>query len=219
MNRKQSIFIDPAAIRENISIIGKDISDLKQYLRTHPKELYATPQLVDAEIPKSIIVIRTITRHKESLITMINPQILERMDKVAVEETQAQVEGTYLSIRHPKITVAYISLPGIVPTNITLQGKAALMFQQAYNLLQGIQISLLGLRIDNYPEYLNGTEEERMKIISDYIESLREIYKRSKEDTEVNDYVRASEFMSEKIQRSVDSDIKEQKEEDKGSEA
>jgi hypothetical protein len=210
MNIKQSIFIDPTAIRENIFLISKDISALKEYLRQHPKELYATPQLLEESIPKSIVVLRTIKGHKVSFTTMINPQILERIEKIAVEETQAQVEGTYLNIRHPKITVAYLALPAVEPVNVTLQGKAAIMFQQAYSLLQGIPISLLGLRIDGYKEYNEGTEEDKMKIISSYIEALKEIFAQSKEDKEVKDYVDAAEFVSEKIGRSVDNELKEQ---------
>lgn len=212
MNNKQSIFIDPVAVKDNIMIISHDISSLKQYLRDHPKELYATPQMLDEEIPKSIIVLRTMTKHKESLITMLNPQILERTDKMAVEETQAQVEGTYLNIRHPKITVAYLALPKAVPTHIVLQGKAALMFQQAYSLLQGIPISLLGLRIDNYDEYQNGTDEEKQQIIEIYIKNLKQILDESKDDKEVSDYLAASEFVSDKIQRSVNEEIQQMRE-------
>jgi hypothetical protein len=209
MNNKQSVFIDPVALREDVSIIAKDVSALKQYLREHPKEPYATPQLIDEELPKSIMVIRTYKGHKESLITVINPQIMERIDKFAVEETQAQVEGTYLNIRHPKILVSYLALPGATPVTITLQGKAAILFQQACHLLQGIPISLLGLRVDNYPEYQNGTEEERMKIVEGYIEALKEIYDQFTEDNEVKDYVAAAEFLSEKMKRSIDEEIKE----------
>ena len=204
---KQSIFIDIADIKEDIFLISKDISNLKEYLRKHPKELYATPQLIGEEIPKSIIVLRTITKNKESLITMINPQILERNDKIAIEETQAQIEGTYLNIRHPKITIAYLSLPAVTPIHITLQGKAALMFQQAYSLLQGLPISFLGLRIDNYKEYQEGSDEEKQVIIEKYINTLKEIFEESKTDDEVNNYLKASEFLEEKIQKSIKEEI------------
>jgi hypothetical protein len=213
MNNLQSLFIEPEALHEDMFIISKDVSQLKEYLRQNPKSLYATPQLVDSPEPKSIIILRVHKKKKTTFQTLINPQILERFDKIAVEETQDQVEGTYLNIRHPKITIAYISLPNLVPVNLTLQGKAAIMFQQAYNLLQGIPISLLGMRIDNYPEYTQGTEEEKQQIISDYIEALKEILEDSKKDEEVHEYIRASEFVSEKIERSVDREIKEQFEE------
>lgn len=209
MNNKQSIFIEASALREDLSIIYKDVSSLKQYLRNNPKELYATPQLIDEENPKSIIILRAVNGHKESLITMINPQILSRVDKIAVEETQSQIEGSYINIRHPKITVAYVSLPKITSVCITLQGKAALLFQQAYSLLQGIPISFLGMRIDNYEEYQKGTPEEKQKLIGDYIASLKTIFEESKKDREVSDYLKATEFVGDKIQRSVNEEIEE----------
>lgn len=207
---KQSLAVDTTKLKDGLDFIAHDITCLKEYLRANPTSLYATPQLINQEEPKSIIVLRMKQKKKQILMTMINPVILNIKDTIAVEETQDQITGTYLNIRHPSLQIAYLGLPGAKPLQITLTGKSALVFQQALRLTQGISIDMFGLRIDDYPEYKNGTEEERQEIIANYIQALKEIQKESLTDKDTEEYVKATEFMSENAEANINSEITEQ---------
>lgn len=203
----QSLPVDTTKLENGMEYISHDITLLKDYMRAHKNALYATPQLIDVEEPKSIMVLRMRRQGKEVLMTMINPVILSVREMIAVEETQDQIEGTYLNIRHPQLHVAYLALPGAKPTEVTLSGKSALIFQQALRLMQGITIDVFGLRVDTYPEYQNGTDEERQKIIADYIKALKEVSEESLQDEDTQEYIKAADFMAENIEKSVNAEF------------
>ena len=207
----QSLPVDVSRFKdEGLVSVSHDISLLKDYLRQNPKSLYATPQLIDQDEPKSIIVLRMKRAKKEVLMTLINPLILSVNQGIAVEETQDGVEGTYLNIRYPQLRIAYVGLPEGKPLEVTLTGKSALIFQQALRLTQGITIDLFGLRIDDYPEYLNGTEEEKQEIVKAYLEQLEEIRKTMQQDEDVKEYMKATDFMSQNVQNSINAEIHEE---------
>ena len=207
---KQSLTVDTTKLKDSFDYISHDVTMLKDYLRSHPKSLYCTPQLLDEENPKSIMVLRMKNKKRDVLMTMINPMIMNIKDTIAVEETQDQVEGTYINIRHPQLHIAYLALPGVTPTEVTLTGKSALIFQQALRLMQGISIDIFGLRIDNYEEYQKGTEEERQQIIGDYIRALKEVSEESLQDEDTQEYVKAVEFMAENAQASISKEFNDQ---------
>lgn len=207
----QSLPVDVSRFKdEGLVSVSHDISLLKDYLRQNPKSLYATPQLIDQDEPKSIIVLRMKRAKKEVLMTLINPLILSVNQGIAVEETQDGVEGTYLNIRYPQLRIAYVGLPEGKPLEVTLTGKSALIFQQALRLTQGITIDLFGLRIDDYPEYLNGTEEEKQEIVKAYLEQLEEIRKTMQQDEDVKEYMKATDFMSQNVRNSINAEIHEE---------
>ena len=205
---KQSLAVDTTLLKDGLAPIAKDLVKLKEYLRVNPHSLYCTPQLINEEEPKAIIVLRMKQKKKQVLMTMINPMILNIRDTIAVEETQDQVEGTYLNIRHPQLHIAYLSLPGAKPAEVTLSGKSALIFQQALRLTQGISIDTFGLRIDNYPEYQNGTDEEKQQIIQDYVHALRDISEEAQKDEDTSEYIKATEFMAQNAEHSVQEEFK-----------
>lgn len=205
---KQSLAVDTTKFAdEGLHSISSDVSLLKDYLRKNPKSLYCTPQLLDMDEPKSIMVLRMRKQKRESFMTMINPVILNIKDTIAVEETQDQIEGTYLNIRHPQLHVAYVALPAGKPVEVTLSGKSALVFQQALRLMQGISIDIFGLRIDDYPEYQNADEEGKQAIIADYLRALKEVSEESLQDADTQEYVRATQFMSENIESSINAEF------------
>ena len=204
---KQSLPVDTTKLEKDFLYISHDVTLLKDYMRQNQKSLYCTPQLLDQEEPKSIMVLRMRNKKRDVLMTMINPIILETKDTIAVEETQDQNEGTYLDIRHPQLHVAYLALPGAVPTEVTLSGKSAIIFQQALRLMQGISIDIFGLRIDDMKEYQEGTEEERQEIIGNYIKALKEVSEESLQDEDTQEYIKATEFMAENAKRSIDEEF------------
>ena len=192
---KQSLPVDTTKLEKDFLYISHDVTLLKDYMRQNQKSLYCTPQLLDQEEPKSIMVLRMRNKKRDVLMTMINPIILETKDTIAVEETQDQIEGTYLNIRHPQLHVAYLALPGAVPTEVTLSGKSAIIFQQALRLMQGISIDIFGLRIDDMKEYQEGTE------------ALKEVSEESLQDEDTQEYIKATEFMAENAKRSIDEEF------------
>ena len=208
MLAKQSLAVDTSKFEKyGLTLIAADISALKDYLRKHPTSLYATPQLLDQEEPKAIIVLRMRQKGREVLMTMINPIILGIKDTIAVEETQDQVEGTYLNIRHPQLHIAYVGLPKGEPLEVTLSGKSALIFQQALRLTQGITIDTFGFRVDDYPEYVNGTEEEKQDIIQNYMKVLKELHEENLQDEDTKEYMRATDFLAENAESSVNAEF------------
>lgn len=207
MKLKQSIAVDTSKLGNGVEPISADIVALKSYLRENPKELYAVPQLVDAENPLLIVVLRLVRKGKQTLMTMINPMLLATKGIIASEETQKGVEGTYLNFRHTHLQIAYNALPGCVPTEVSLSGKSALVFQQALRLTQGISVASLGLRIDNYEEYQKATDEEKQEIFKLYVAALKEVNSELLEDEETAEYVNATEFVSAKAQSSIEDEF------------
>lgn len=208
MNLQQSVAVDTAKFAtEGLSSIAADVTALKNYLRVNPTAPYCTPQILGLPDPKSIIVLRMRQKKKEVLLTLINPILLAVNDTIAVEERQPGIEGVYLNIRHPQIKVAYVGLPAGKSQEVTLSGKSALVFQQALRLTQGITIDLFGLRIDNYKEYQEGTEEQRQEIIKNYIAALKELNDKMHTDEDTQEYQKAVDYLSSQAEESINSEI------------
>jgi peptide deformylase len=170
MKPVQSIPVDTL---KGVTPIAKKISQLKAYLRNNPKQLYATPQLLDDEEPQAIIILRMVNKGTEKLMTIINPLITATQGTIAVEEEQAGIEGRYLNIRHPRVRIAYTSLPDLKAKEVELQGKSALIFQQALRLTQGITIDMFGMQLE--PGWESLSQEEQQEQIQLYIKALKEI--------------------------------------------
>ncbi len=207
----QSIPVDTSKFKNGITEdVREQIVALKNYLRENPAALYATPQLLDIETPLQIIVLRMKKKKSEVLMTMINSIILGVKNPIACEELQEGIEGTYLNIRHAALSIAYNALPEVKPIEVTLSGKSALVFQQALRLTQGITIDTLGLRVDNFKEYTEADDLGKQEIVTEYIKVLKEIQEAAMKDEDVGEYIKATEFTARHIERSIDSEFKEQ---------
>lgn len=138
---------------------------------------------------------------REDWKTFINPLILSTEGFVYVEETQHGVEGTYLVPRHPRILVAWTEAGTLKAVQQELMGMASLQFQQAIHAVNGIFISDFGLRIDDNEEYQKASDEERDKIVQAYFEALKKTYNEQlEEDANMKEYVKATEFLAEKVE-------------------
>lgn len=178
--------------------------ETKEFMRKNIEEPYAIPVFMDKNSALIVLRFKTRKKNQEQLLTLINPSLLSTTGFILNEEKQFGVEGIYLIPRHPKIEVMYVSLPKGDPVKQELIGKAALVFQQAYQALSGVFICDIGLRIDNYLEYQNGTEEERNEIAHAYLACLRDAKEDAmKDDPELKKYVEATEFLADKVETSI----------------
>lgn len=202
MKPVQSIPVDTL---KGVTPIAKKISQLKTYLRNNPKQLYATPQLLDDEEPQAIIILRMVSKGTEKLMTIINPLILATQGTIAVEEEQAGIEGRYLNIRHPRVRIAYTSLPDLKAKEVELQGKSALIFQQALRLTQGITIDMFGMQLE--PGWESLSQEEQQEQIQLYIKALKEIEQEMLQDKETEYYLKTTDYVAQNIKRSVDAEV------------
>jgi peptide deformylase len=198
----QSIPVDTL---KGVTPVAKKISQLKTYLRNNPKQLYATPQLLDDEEPQAIIILRMVSNGKEKLTTIINPLITATQGTIAVEEEQVGIEGRYLNIRHPRVRIAYTSLPDLKAKEVELQGKSALIFQQALRLTQGITIDMFGMQLE--PGWESLSQEEQQEQIQLYIKALKEIEQEMLQDKETEYYLKTTDYVAQNIKRSVDAEL------------
>lgn len=196
-NREPAIAVDTASQKGLFTI--PFVGETKEYGRTHNLD-YSVPRFVGDN--HYYICTRYRDKHKKEIwVTQMNPTILKTEGMVYVEETQHGVEGTYLVPRHPRILAAWTNAAGIRPEQRELIGMSALQFQQAQQAANGLFICDYGLRVDNYPEYQNGTDEERKEIIDSYIKALKEQYDAElKENEDTQKYIKASEFLAEKLE-------------------
>jgi hypothetical protein len=195
-NREPSIAVN-LADSTNLVVIP-DIGKVKDYGRK-----MKLPYVVPRYLGLTHFYICTCYKSKkgENWVTQINPIILSTEGLVYVEETQHGVEGTYLVPRHPRLLAAWTEAGSLKPVQRELMGINALQFQQALHAAQGLFISDFGMRIDDNEAYLNGTDEERKEIIDAYFKALKESYEAElKSNKDTNDYIKASEFLAEKME-------------------
>lgn len=201
MELKVANIIDPVTLKDMPDNITKLVADMKAFLRGEPKASYCIPSFIDGE-NLAILVLRAREKRQEKLITLINPTVLSNNGIIASEEIQYGVEGTYLLQRSPKILYAGIALLGMQPIQAEILGRTALTIQQACDALRGVSIDVLGIRIDDFPEYQNGTQEDKTEVFKALIDELRE-RKNALHSEETEQYVKATEFVAEKLERSV----------------
>lgn len=196
-NREPAIAVDTAS-RGGLFAIPF-VGETKEYGRSHSLD-YSVPRFVGDN--HYYICTHYLGKHKKEIwVTQINPTILSTKGMVYVEETQHGVEGTYLVPRHPRILAAWVNASGLQPEQRELTGMASLQFQQAQQAANGLFICDYGLRVDNYPEYQNGTDEERKEIIDSYIKALKEQYDSElEENSDTKEYIKASQFLAEKLE-------------------
>jgi hypothetical protein len=68
--------------------------------------------------------------------------------------------------------------------------------------LRGVSIDILGVRIDDFPEYQNGSAEDKNEIFKAMVDELKERRDFLKSE-ETEQYLKATAFVAEKIERSV----------------
>lgn len=196
-NREPAIAIDLVGSKEKLFVLP-GISEVKEYGRSNNLN-YSIPRFIGKT--DSYICSRYIKKKKENWVTQINPIILSTDGLVFVEETQHGVDGIYLVPRHPRILVAYTEAGSLKPVQRELIGLASLQFQQALHAVNGLFISDFGLRIDDNQEYQQADDEGKNQIAQDYFKALQESFEEDvKSDEAVAEYIKATEFTSEKIE-------------------
>lgn len=204
MNRKQAKAVNIEEAFGN-SIKIPYLVEVKEFMRQHSDLAYGIPAFIDGD--SMIMVMRFKTKKDaNNLMTLINPTYLSVSGLIMSEEVQYGVEGTYLVPRHPKIEVMYVKTPEGISMKQTLVGKSALMFQQAYEALNGKYIDDFGLRIDNDEEYQKMSDDEKSEYARAYLDELKDYLAELEKDEEVKKYEAAVDFTSEKIAVGVEAD-------------
>ena len=118
--------------------------------------------------------------------TFVNPLIVTR-EKESLKlsrETQVGIsEDTYLMPRSSEISAVFQTPMGDNQA-CEFKGHVAYVFQQMCDLLDGVLISDIGLKIDE--DFDEASEEERKEIIEYYLQSLKEAGEKIQETIEAD---------------------------------
>lgn len=180
------------------------LSDTKEFLQKHDELNYAIPQFVGGD--SAVMVLRFNKKKGLKLMTLVNPTYLSMSGIILSEETQYGVEGVYLVPRHPKIEIMFVKLPEGIPVRQVLIGKSALVFQQAYDAMNGQYICDFGMRIDDNKKYQEMSIEEKEEYGKAYFEALKDVLADLEKDEEVKKYEEAVTFTTERIAVGVEAD-------------
>lgn len=172
------------------------IIELKAIVREKNIKCLTAPQIGK---PYRIMVINF---DKSGPRTFINPIITNAEGLELSKETCNSLPGKkFIRPRNNKINVTYQTPLGKAESR-TLVGLAAVVFQHGLDHLDGLLISDVGLEIDS--DFENASEEDRMKIIDMYLESLdikkKNLDKEIQEDEDLRKMNDAINFL-EKVQK------------------
>lgn len=109
-----------------------------------------------------------------SIRTFVNPLIVTREKESLTLSRESQVgisEDIYLMPRSSEISAVFQTPMGDNQA-CEFKGHVAYVFQQMCDLLDGVLISDIGLKIDD--DFDKATEEEKKEIIEYYLQSLKE---------------------------------------------
>ena len=135
---------------------------------------------------------------KDSYRTFINPSIKDMDLPVLSRETSLSCPGKeYLRFRYNSIKIDYTD-PQQRLQSIDLLGKAACVFQQLTDYLDGLTLDGIGLEIDK--DFDNLSDNEKDEVVANYIQELKalreDVNKEIESDEELSKMKGAIDFMS-----------------------
>lgn len=171
--------VDEVSFVSQAPEIADVAANLRQTLIDNPRaEALAAPQIGRNLRMFSLKFARNDVR------TFINPMITKVKGSVWSRETNLSLgDQEYIMVRAEEIQAAYQTPTGIAEENI-FKGRAAAIFQQMVELLDGVMISDYGLEVlDGFDD---ASEEEKTKILEMYMDKLKEEAKEANEEIEAD---------------------------------
>ena len=194
---------DEVDVKKENNIVKDIVLSLKRTLKEHEKGIgLAANQIGES---KRIFIIN----YNGDMRSYINPVITQ------VENININREGClslpnkqYLIPRYGKIKIMYQNPLGKIES-VQLIGMAAYVFQHELDHLDGINISDIGLEIDE--NFDKATEEERLEVVKAYMESLDLKSKKAIEeidkDPELKQIKDAANFMADREKGNIKTEI------------
>ena len=180
---------DEVDIRKQNELIRSAIVSLKEIIRDKNLTYLTAPQI---NIPIRVFVIN----FNGSLRSFINPIISQTKGFQLSREKCNSLDNEYIRPRSNNITVMYQTPLGKIESRQML-GQAAIVFQHAVDHLDGLLLSDVGLEVTE--EYDKASDEERINLINDYLDSLdikrKELEKEIEEDPELKQLSDAIDFI------------------------
>ena len=176
---------------EPVKKVASIVNDVKRTLKAN-KDLVAlsAPQL---GYNKRIFCIK----FKDKIMTFINPLITHSEGQHFSRETNASVSGEYILPRANNVVAIYQDEHGKIAEN-KFDGMASDIFQQMYQLLDGVLIDDLGLEVMEGFDDLS--DDERSEILSMYVDYLKDtsikMDKHIESDKTLHDMKQAIDYMS-----------------------
>lgn len=185
---KLGVRSDEISVRKDGEKFRAVLMDLKDTIIDKELPALSAPQI---GFPIRVFTINFNTRRK----AFVNPLITHCENfTFSREKTPTQPGKEFIVPRYSKIEAGYLDPIGKV-NNITLLGYAAFLFQQMVDSLEGVQISDIGMEIDE--DWDKATDDERAEVLKAYADSLDVRIK------ELNDEIKKDKELSE-----IDSGIK-----------
>ena len=140
-------------------------------------------------------------KDKDGYHSFVNPMIKKSVELTFSREKDVSIPNKeYIYPRSSKIVVNYQTPLGDMKAT-TVVGYSAFIFEQMIDHLNGVLISDIGLEIDE--QWDTASEEEREKVLEEYIKSLDLVSKKLNEDImsdeELSKQMKAIEFEHELI--------------------
>ncbi len=178
--------------REKLEEINQLYNEMEEFLNENPEINYLSAPQFGKNYRMFCI------RFEDGIKVFVNPILTKSEGMYISRETNPSLDDNeYLIPRYKDILVTYQTLLGSARNN-KFEGFASAIVQHEMDLLDGILISDLGLKIDE--DFDKATEEERQEVVSHYIDWLKELSVRYNEDIENNEELRqtkkAIEFMT-----------------------
>lgn len=183
-------------IRKNNNEVRETILELKETLRQYDKGVALSAPQIGKDYRIFVI------NFKGDYRTFINPIITQVKGMTINRENSLSIPNKeFLIPRYGQIEVMYQTPLGKSESK-KLIGLAAYIFQQQLDHLEGINISDIGLEIDD--DFDKATDEEREQIVEMFLKSLdlkyKELEKEIEEDEDLKKTKDAIDFMT-KVQR------------------
>lgn len=161
-DRSEEIF----DIRKNSKEVQEITIALKDTIDENGFKALSAPQI---GYNKRMFVIKF---DNHNLKTFVNPVINYQDVKglnLSIEESPSIPGKKYMIIRNNEVPVMYQTPLGKIMST-KFKGMAAYILQQMMNSLDGVQLSDMGLEVDD--DFINASEEEKAPIIEQYLKSL-----------------------------------------------
>lgn len=148
--------------REKLEDINKLYNEMEEFLNENSEINYLSAPQLGKNYRMFCI------RFEDGIKVFVNPILTKSEGMYISRENNPSLDGNeYLIPRYKDILVTYQTLLGSVRNN-KFEGFASAIVQHEMDLLDGILISDLGLKIDE--DFDKATEEERQEVVSHYID-------------------------------------------------
>lgn len=165
----------------DFDLAQKIVSNLGSYMVKHNVGALAAPQI---GYPYRIFCIMYKTKKKTDIKAYINPVVISTKDSVLVRQKCENLPGEeFICHRYSKIGLAFTDIDK-ESKGFDFVGQTAFAMEQMVDILDGLVIDELGLRIDDM--FDKASEQEKNQVLNEYMRQLQNYYNTLNKDINSN---------------------------------